>query len=93
MPHHLSSLDKDGVKFDADQMSTSGASALSESQRDGSSGRSESGFSQTSKKSKRQGAARKQERKLRKKRVVKEGSPFEEIYLLELLKEETKINH
>jgi len=29
--------------------------------------------------------------KMRKKKAVKEGSPFEEEYLLELLKEETKI--
>lgn len=28
---------------------------------------------------------------MRKKKVVKEGSPFEEEYLLELLKEETKL--
>jgi len=30
--------------------------------------------------------------KMRKKKAVKEGSPFEEEYLLELLKEETKLN-
>jgi hypothetical protein len=30
--------------------------------------------------------------KMRKKKVVKEGSPFEEDYLLELLKEETKLS-
>jgi len=29
---------------------------------------------------------------MRKKKTVKEGSPFEEEYLLELLKEETKLN-
>lgn len=29
---------------------------------------------------------------MRKKKVVKEGSPFEEDYLLELLKEETKLH-
>ena len=29
-------------------------------------------------------------KKMRKKRVVKEGSPFEEEYLLELLREDTK---
>jgi hypothetical protein len=30
--------------------------------------------------------------KMRKKKAVKEGSPFEEEYLLELLKEETKLH-
>ena len=40
------------LKFDAEVMSTSGASALSESQYS-SSGRSMSGFSETSKKSRR----------------------------------------
>jgi len=80
-------------KFDADQLSMSGASSYSESQfsmQSGSSNRS--GISETSKKSKRQGAQKKaQKQKLRKKRQVKEGSPFEENYLLDMLKEETKV--
>ena len=80
-------------QFDADQLSMSGASAYSESQFSSSSGRSGmSGISETSKKSKRQGTLKKQQKqKLKKKRNVKEGSPFEEAYLLELLREETKL--
>ena len=34
---------------------------------------------------------KKQAKKLRKKRTVKEGSPFEEAYLLDALREETKV--
>lgn len=81
------------LKFDADQLSMSGASAYSESQFSSHSGRSGmSGISETSKKSKRQGAQLKQQKKkLRKKRAVKEGSPFEEAYLIDALRDETKI--
>ncbi len=80
------------LKFDADQMSMSGASALSESQYSSSGRSSASGFSETSKKSMRQGAKKKAQRsKLRKKRNVKEGSPFEEDFLLDILREETKV--
>jgi len=52
----------------------------------GRSGKS-SGYSETSKKSRRQANAKK---KMKKKRTVKEGSPFEEEYLIELLKDDTK---
>ena len=55
MPHSLLSMGQNGLKFDADQMSTSGASALSESQYSAS-GKSMSGVSETSKLSKRKGA-------------------------------------
>lgn len=73
-------------------MSTSGASALSESQYSSSGRSSASGFSETSKKSMRQGAKKKaQKQKLRKKRTVKEGSPYEEEFLIDMLKEETKV--
>jgi len=83
-------MDGSALKFDADQMSSSGASALSESQFSGRSSRS--GFSETSKKSMRQGAKKKAQRqKLRKKRTVKEGSPFEEDFLIDALKDEVKI--
>ena len=94
IPNQLLQLDGENLKqFDADQLSTSGASSYSESQFSSHSGRSGmSGISETSKKSKRQGAIKKQQKqKLRKKRNVKEGSPFEEAYLLDLLREETKI--
>lgn len=83
-----------GLKqIDADQLSMSGTSAYSESQFSMSSGRSGmSGVSETSKKSKRQGAIKKQQKqKLRKKRQVKEGSPYEEASLIDMLKEEVKI--
>ena len=69
----------------------SGTSAYSEAL--SSSGRSSSGMSgisETSKKSKRQGGGKKTQ-KLRKKRQVKEGSPYEEAYLIDSLKEEVKI--
>ena len=84
---------RDMSKFDADQLSMSGTSAYSESQFSMNSGSSNrSGISETSKKSKRQGAQKKQQKqKLRKKRNVKEGSPFEEEYLLDSLKEEIKV--
>jgi hypothetical protein len=70
-------------------MSSSGASALSESQHGSSNRSSVSGISETSKKSKR-ASAKKQKLKMRKKRQVKEGSPYEEEYLLDILKEEVK---
>ena len=94
IPHQLLQMDGGNLKqFDADQLSTSGVSSYSESQFSSHSGRSGmSGVSETSKKSKRQGAIKKQQKqKLRKKRNVKEGSPFEEAYLLDLLRDETKI--
>jgi hypothetical protein len=51
-----------------------------------------SGVSETSKKSKRQSAQKKQQKqKLRKKRQVKEGSPYEEDFLIDQLREEVKI--
>lgn len=62
IPHQLLQMDggNTAFKFDADQLSMSGASAYSESQFSMSSGRSGmSGVSETSKKSKRQGAIRK----------------------------------
>ena len=43
-------------------------------------------ISETSKKSRKR-TQNKSKQKLRKKRVVKEGSPFEEDYLIELLKD------
>lgn len=66
-------------ELDSENLSVSMASESNKS-------RSQSGFSETSKKSKRQQSA---VQKMKKKRAVKEGSPFEEEYLLELLKEET----
>ena len=71
---------------DALSMSNASQSQLSMSNRSGKSG--SSGFSQTSKKSRRDTNAQK---KMRRKRVVKEGSPFEEDYLIPLLKEDTKV--
>ena len=94
IPHQLLQMDGGNLKqFDADQLSSSGVSSYSESQFSSHSGRSGmSGVSETSKKSKRQGAIKKQQKqKLRKKRNVKEGSPFEEAYLLDLLRDDTKI--
>ena len=67
-------------------MSNASQSQLSLSNRSGKS--ASSGFSETSKKSRRVNNAQK---KMRRKRVVKEGSPFEEEYLLELIKEDTKV--
>ena len=80
-------------KFDADQLSMSGTSSYSESQFSMTSGSSNrSGISETSKKSKRQGTIKKQQKqKLKKKRQVKEGSPFEEEFLLDSLREEIKV--
>jgi CRISPR/Cas system-associated protein Cas5 (RAMP superfamily) len=51
-----------------------------------------SGISETSKKSKRQGALKKQQKqKLRKKRQVKEGSPYEEDFLIGQLQDEVRV--
>lgn len=92
MALHMPSMNQGGLGFDADQMSMSGASSFSESQQSSTSGRSSSSsFSQTSKKSKRV-TEKKKKKKMRKARVVKEGSPFEEDNLIELLKEEIKIS-
>ena len=67
-------------ELDSEQLSMSNAS---ESQMSSSSrSKSQGGFSETSKKSRRVENSKK---KMRKKRVVKEGSPFEEEYLIELL--------
>ena len=87
-------LNKDGLGFDADQMSMSGASSYSESQLSSTSGRSGlSGYSETSKKSWRDKKNDKKKKKtMRKKRQVKEGSPFEEDNLIDMLKEETIIS-
>jgi intergrase/recombinase len=72
-------------ELDSEQLSMSNAS---ESQMSSSSrSKSQGGFSETSKKSRRVENSKK---KMRKKRVVKEGSPFEEEYLIELLQEDTK---
>lgn len=92
MPSASGFLDRNaaGLGFDADQMSMSGASSFSESQLSSTSGsQSSSGFSQTSKLSKRN-PDRKQKKKMRKRRQVKEGSPFEEDNLIEILKEEVR---
>ena len=91
MPSQLDALNKDGLGFDADQMSMSGASDFSASQQSSTSGRSSaSSLSQTSKKSRRQ-SDKKVKKKMKKKRQVKEGSPFEEDNLIEILKEEVKV--
>ena len=71
---------------DALSMSNASESQLSQSNRSGRS--SSSGFSETSKKSRRVQNAQK---KMRKKRAVKEGSPFEEEYLVELLHDDIKV--
>lgn len=73
---------------DALSMSNASESAMSSSNRSGSGRSQSSGFSETSKKSRRMQNAKK---KMRKKRAVKEGSPFEEEYLLELLMDDTKV--
>ena len=67
-------------ELDSEQLSVSNASQSDRSRS------SQGGFSETSKKSRKQQNAA---NKMRKRRVVKEGSPFEEEYLLELIKEET----
>lgn len=76
-------------ELDSDNLSVSNASGSQMSSRNSSrrSG-SQSGFSETSKMSKRN----KGNKKMKKKRAVKEGSPFEEEYILEQVKEETKCN-
>lgn len=73
---------------DALSMSNASESQMSQSNRSGSGRSQSSGFSETSKKSRRVTNAKK---KMRRKRAVKEGSPFEEEYLLELLHDDTKI--
>ena len=78
MPGFLSA-NQLGTELDADLLSTSGVS-MTASEVSGT-----SGLSETSKKSVKR--AKKGKKKLRKKRAVKEGSPFEEDYLLGLLKE------
>jgi len=83
-------MDGNNMRFDVDQLSMSGTSALSESQFSQS---SMGGVSETSKMSKRQNAHRKkQQQKLRKKRQVKEGSPYEEAFLIAALLEEVKVS-
>ena len=72
-------------ELDSEQLSVSNASE-SQMSASGRSGKS-SGYSETSKKSRRQANAKK---KMKKKRTVKEGSPFEEEYLIELIHEDTK---
>lgn len=93
MPSASDMLNRDatGLGFDADQISMSGTSTFSESQLSSTSGsqQSSSGFSQTSKLSKRN-PDRKQKKKMRKRRQVKEGSPFEEDNLIEILKEDIR---
>jgi elongator complex protein 1 len=79
-----------GLGFDADQMSMSGASDYSSSQLSSSLRSSGSSFSQTSKKSKRVNE-RKTKKTMRRKRQVKEGSPYEEENLLDMLREEVVI--
>jgi elongator complex protein 1 len=71
-------------------MSMSGASDMSQSQQSSSGRSSASSFSETSKKSRRVND-KKTKKKMRKNRVVKEGSPFEEENLIQLLKDETII--
>ena len=68
-------------ELDSEQLSVSQASESNKSR-----SKSSGWFSETSKKSHRQKNA---VAKMRKKRAVKEGSPFEEEYLLELIREET----
>jgi len=94
MPSAHEALNRnEGLGFDADQMSMSGASSYSGSQLSSTSGRSSgSSISQTSKMSKRN-PEKKQKKKMRKKRQVKEGSPFEEDNLIEILKEEVRITN
>jgi len=75
-------------ELDSDALSMSNASESQMSQSNRSGRSASSGFSETSKKSRRVANAQK---KMRRKRVVKEGSPFEEEYLLELLQEDTKV--
>ena len=73
-------------ELDSEQLSVSNASE-SQMSASGRSAKSGSGFSETSKQSRRQANAMK---KMKKKRTVKEGSPFEEEYLIELLQDDTK---
>lgn len=77
-------------ELDSDNLSVSNASYSQSASSRNSSRRSgsQSGFSETSKLSKRN----KTNKKMKKKRAVKEGSPFEEEYILDSVKEETKCN-
>lgn len=77
-----------GLGFDADNLSMSNASHRSESAMSGQSS-SRSSISQTSKKSMRQSKKGKKKRKLRE---PKQGSPFEEENLIEVLKDGTKLS-
>jgi hypothetical protein len=70
-------------ELDSDNLSVSNASS-NFSSRKGSSKGSSSNFSQTSKLSRKN-----KNPKMKRKRAVKEGSPFEEEYLLDTIKEET----
>ena len=73
---------------DALSMSNASESQMSSSNRSGGGKSQSSGFSETSKKSRRVQNAVK---KMRRKRAVKEGSPFEEEYLVELLHDDTTV--
>jgi hypothetical protein len=77
-------------ELDSDNLSVSNASYSQSASSRNSSRRSgsQSGFSETSKFSKRN----KTNKKMKKKRAVKEGSPFEEEYILDSVKDETKCN-
>ena len=77
----VSQLGTGDFELDSENLSVSQASESNKSR-----SQSSGGFSETSKKSRRQNNA---VAKMRKKRAVKEGSPFEEEYLLELIKDET----
>ena len=68
-------------ELDSENLSVSNASE-SQMSASGRSLKSGSGYSETSKQSRRQNNAK---TKMKKKRTVKEGSPFEEEYLIELL--------
>ena len=77
-----------GLGFDADNLSMSNASLRSESAMSGQSSSQRSSISQTSKKSMRQSRKGKKKRKVRE---PKQGSPFEEENLIEVLKDGTKL--
>lgn len=81
MPISSLGMGTGNFELDSEQLSVSQASESNKSR-----SKSSGGFSETSKKSHRQKNA---VAKMRKKRAVKEGSPFEEEYLLELIREET----
>lgn len=81
MPISSLGMGTGNFELDSEQLSVSQASESNKSR-----SKSSGGFSETSKKSHRQKNA---VAKMRKKRAVKEGSPFEEEYLIELIREET----